>query len=203
MVHPFDDALRSRLRRALAGFERWERPSREGLRRAAVALVVVGDAQGRACVLLTQRAAELRAHSGQWALPGGRMDPGEDAEGAARRELEEELGYRAGELLGILDDYVTRSGYRITPVALWGSVEPILDRNPAEVSAAHIVPFEEIGVPRYAAIAESDRPVIELPFRGSHLYAPTAAMLHQMAALVRDGRIPRVGHLEQPVWAWS
>lgn len=202
MAQPFDDALRARLARDLGNFDRQEQPVRDDLRRAAVALVVVGDARGRAGVVLTERASGLRAHSGQWALPGGRMDQGEDAEGTARRELHEEVGYRAADCLGILDDYVTRSGYRITPVVLWGSAEPTLVPNEAEVAAAHLVPFERIGAPRFAAIAESDRPVIQLPFLDSLLYAPTAAMLHQLTELVRHGRVTRVAHLEQPVWAW-
>src|SRR5262245_1239327 len=61
-------------------------------RPAAVAVALVPDARGSASILLTRRAAGLRAHAGQWALPGGRVDPGESASRAALRELAEEVG---------------------------------------------------------------------------------------------------------------
>ena len=63
------------------------------LRAAAVAVVIISD-NGHASVLLTRRASSLRAHSGQWALPGGRMDLGEIAEEAALRELREEVNLK-------------------------------------------------------------------------------------------------------------
>src|SRR3954470_3629580 len=72
---------------------------------------------GGAALLLCRRASRLSRHAGQWALPGGRIDDGETALGAALRELEEELGLRLGpdSVVGWLDDYPTRSGYVITP----------------------------------------------------------------------------------------
>src|SRR3954452_7637562 len=87
---------------------------------------VAGPAGGPA-VLLTRRAARLRAHASQWALPGGRVDEGEEPVDAALRELREELGLDLGEsdVLGLLDDYPTRSGYVITPVVLWGGADPV------------------------------------------------------------------------------
>ena len=102
----------------------------EGGRPAAVALVLLPDDEGRACFVLTRRAARLSAHAGQWALPGGRLDPGETAEEAARRELHEEVGLDLGPdaVLGALDDYPTRSGFVITPVVLWAD-------NPGELTA--------------------------------------------------------------------
>ena len=108
----------------LARFERVA-ASPAGLKAAAVAVCVVRQ-QETPALLITQRADTLRSHAGQWALPGGRQEPGESAEDAARRELHEETGVsvRAGEVLGLLDDYVTRSGYLITPVVVWGGPAP-------------------------------------------------------------------------------
>src|SRR5581483_11819763 len=91
-------------------------PGADGL---ALSGSVAGTAGGPA-VLLTRRASRLRAHAGQWALPGGRVDPGEEPVTAAFRELVEELDLRLdpSALLGVLDDYPTRSGYVITPFVL-------------------------------------------------------------------------------------
>ena len=57
-------------------------------------------------------------------------------------------------------------------------------------------------MPRLVRIPESERPVIQLPLLGSLIHAPTAAVVYQMREVVLHGRPTRVGHLEQPVWAW-
>jgi 8-oxo-dGTP pyrophosphatase MutT (NUDIX family) len=202
----FDEALRGRARANLAAFER-RAISVDGRKAAAVALVLLADEEGRGCFLLTKRAPTLRAHKGQWALPGGRMDAGESALVAALRELEEELGLRLGEgtALGLLDDYPTRSGFVITPVVFWAEAPGPLTPNPAEVAHVHLVPLEHLDrpdVPRFISIPESDRPVIQVPLLGSLIHAPTAAVIYQMREVVSHGRPTRVDHLEQPVWAW-
>ncbi|MBI4271407.1 MAG: coenzyme A pyrophosphatase [Candidatus Rokubacteria bacterium RIFCSPLOWO2_12_FULL_71_22] len=206
MAHAFDEALRARASANLAGFER-RAAAPDGRRPAAVAVVVLSDEQGRACFLLTRRAASLRAHARQWALPGGRLDPGETAAAAALRELEEELGLRLppAAVLGLLDDYPTRSGFVITPVVMWGGrdVEPA--PNPAEVASVYRVPLADLDapdVPRLVSIPESDRPVIQVPILSSLVHAPTAAVLYQFREVVVHGRPTRVDHFEQPVWAW-
>src|SRR5436309_15652566 len=116
----FAAPLRETLAGHLARFERRSVPLGDR-RPAAVAVVVVPDEDGRAAVLLTRRASGLRRHGGQWALPGGRLDPGETPETAALRELEEEVGLTLppASLLGRLDDYPTRSGFVIAPVVAW------------------------------------------------------------------------------------
>ena len=91
--------------------------SKQELRPAAVALTIFsGD--GEAAIIITKRVSTLRSHGGQWALPGGRIDPGESPMQAALRELHEEvdLSLDHSNVLGTLDDYHTRSGYVITPV---------------------------------------------------------------------------------------
>jgi 8-oxo-dGTP pyrophosphatase MutT (NUDIX family) len=202
----FDEALLERARANLAAFDR--RPAAlEGRKAAAVAVVLLPDDEGRGCFLLTKRAPTLRAHTGQWALPGGRMDSGETPEGAALRELHEEVGLKlgAGTALGLLDDYPTRSGFVITPVVFWADDPGALSPNPAEVARVHLVPLEDLDapdVPRFVSIPESDRPVIQLPLLGSLIHAPTAAVIYQMREVVSHGRPTRVDHLEQPVWAW-
>src|SRR6202171_6661946 len=100
MVQPVDDPTRRNIAERCAEFARL--PAGEpapALKRAAVAIALVdaGDAADGTALLLTLRAAGLRAHRGQWALPGGRCDEGETQVEAALRELHEELGLELGE----------------------------------------------------------------------------------------------------------
>ena len=163
---------------------------------------------GGAAFLLCRRAPKLSAHAGQWALPGGRCDAGETASQAALRELHEELGLLLAEdsVLGLLDDYVTRSGYVITPVVVWGGGDVDLAPDPAEVAYVYRIGLHELcraDSPRFTTIPESDRPLVELPLGGDLIYAPTAAMLVQFRWVAIEGRVDeRVDGFEQPVFAW-
>ena len=167
---------------------------------------VAGTAGGPA-VLLTRRAARLRAHASQWALPGGRVDDGEDVVGAALRELREELdlALETSDVLGLLDDYPTRSGYVITPVVLWGGADPQMQPNPDEVLSVHRVSFRELcrpDSPRFVTIAESDRPVVQVAVGRDLIHAPTGAVLLQVRRVAIEGVLERVDGYEQPVFAW-
>ena len=167
---------------------------------------LVGVAGG-AAFLLCRRAAGLNRHASQWALPGGRLDPGEGPVDAALRELDEELGVRLDEssVLGLLDDYPTRSGYVITPVVVWGGGDLVLRPDPGEVLAAYRVGLHELcrdDSPRFVSIPESDRPVVQVPLGGDLIHAPTGAVLVQFRWVALDGRAgERVHEFEQPVFA--
>src|ERR1700682_2389637 len=118
---PLDDGLRARAVAHLNAFERRALPV-DGRRAAAVAGVLLRDEAGGACFFFPRGGAGRRHHGTPWALPGGRLEPGESALEAARRELSEEVGLALGPdaALGLLDDYPTRSGFLITPVVFWG-----------------------------------------------------------------------------------
>ena len=167
---------------------------------------VAGTAGGPA-VLLTRRAIGLQAHAGQWALPGGRVEAGEDSLAGALRELWEELGLNLadGDLLGRLDDYATRSGYVISPVVLWGGSDPILSPDPQEVRSVHRISFRELcrpDSPRFVSIPESNRPVVQMAIGGDLIHAPTGAILLQFRRVAIEGVLERVAEYEQPVFAW-
>ncbi len=212
----FSDELRALIAARLADFDVIRRASTPDLKRAAVAIVLVplhetdtAGKTGEAAFLLTARAMKLRAHAGQLALPGGRVDPGETIERAALRELSEELGIvlAPSAIVGRLDDYPTRSGYLISPIVVWTPPGTIATPNSAEVETVFRIPLAELRRPEALeifAIEESDRPVIRLflPTLAGRVNAPTAALLYQFREVALEGRPARVDHFDQPVWAW-
>lgn len=194
--------------------------SASGHRAAAVAVAITEEGWGaqlrgipqpgawstRAALILTRRAATLGNHAGQWALPGGRIDPGESPEQAALRELAEEVGLQlaSSAVLGRLDDFVTRSGYAITPVVVWAGAAKVLVANPDEVASIHRIPVAEFmrdDAPLLDRIADSEHPVLRMPVGESWIAAPTAALLYQFREVCIAGRSTRVAHFEQPLFA--
>jgi 8-oxo-dGTP pyrophosphatase MutT (NUDIX family) len=210
MTTPFNDATRRNIAARCAGFTRLpENAPAPALKRAAVAITLVeaGEGSGGTALLLTRRAAGLRAHRGQWALPGGRCDEGETPVEAALRELAEELGLELApaDVLGLLDDYPTRSGYLITPVVVWAAANAVISPNPAEVASVHRIALDELERPEafdFVAIPESARRVIRFRHAGQFIHAPTAALIYQFREVL-EGRNTRVAELEQPVFAWK
>lgn len=230
----FDGALRERISTNLAGHKR-RAVDVEGRRHAAVAVVLVDStsqdvvtwadgadanptadprlrperllsAAGGAAFLLCRRPVTMRLHAGQFALPGGRLEPGESVIEAALRETHEEVGLDLApdQVLGLLDDYVTRSGFVMTPVVVWGDAAQVRP-SPGEVMAVFRIGLHQLqrtDSPRFATIAESDRPVVSVPLGEALIHAPTAAVLVQLNWLGLLGRSDPVHDFEQPVFAW-
>ncbi|USQ74767.1 NUDIX hydrolase [Ornithinimicrobium cryptoxanthini] len=230
----YDVALRERFVANLAGHQR-RVVDLAGRRHAAVALVLVDStpdsaivwarhedgrsardarlphegllaAAGGAAFLLCRRPLAMRRHAGQYALPGGRLEPGEGAVEAALRETHEEVGADLGpdRVLGLLDDYETRSGFVMTPVVVWGGGVD-LRPDPGEVMAVFRVGLHQLqrsDSPRFESIPESDRPVVSVPLGSTEVHAPTAAVLVQLNWLGLLGRSDPVHDFDQPVFAW-
>lgn len=217
-----DDSLRQRLSGNLQNFT-VARLESSGLKKAAVALTVV-DYRNRgrlsglrsasdqaSALILTRRARGLNRHAGQWALPGGRLDAGESPEQAALRELREEVGLvcSKGDILGRLDDFVTRSGYHIVPIVVWAGSVSQLRPNSGEVASVHRISLLEL--------QREDSPILEPASHGeygageilymavgnSYIATPTAAILYQFREVAIQGQSIRVAHYEQPFFAWS
>jgi len=208
MIYPFGAAFRGLITRRFAAFTRTPPLDTPDLKRAAVAITLVesDDGSGETAFVLTRRGHDLRSHKGQYALPGGRCDEGEGTVAAVLREIEEELGLRlsADDVLGMLDDYPTRSGYLITPVVIWAEQTRSLLPNPEEVASVYRIPLAQIslaGAIDFVTIPESDRRVIRIRMNNFLVHAPTAAVIYQFHEVLA-GRQTRVSDLEQPVFAW-
>src|SRR6195256_5235719 len=186
MVRSFDDTTGRNIAGRCAAFTRASSGEAvAGLKRAAVAIALTeAEAGGGTTFLLPRRAATLRSHAAQWALPGGRCDHGETQAQAALRELHEELGVGLGEddVLGLLDDYPTRSGYLITPVVVWAAPSAAISPNPDEVASVHRIALGDIeraDAFDFTAIPESTRRVVRFRHAGQFIHAPTAALIYQ------------------------
>jgi len=204
----FNTDLRTRIERNFSTFER-RAIADQSLRQAAVAIVIVEGDDGQAALLLTTRPAGLRRHGGQYALPGGRLDEGETTHAAALRELEEELGLAFGgdRIIGALDDYPTRSGFRITPTVIWGGDAGAIHPDPDEVDQVYHIPLSDLLSPDIPHLepGPGDHPILSAPLAtiGHRVFAPTAAMLYQFREVALLGSDTRVAHYDQPTFAWK
>ncbi len=210
MSYPLNANLRDVIASNLTSHDRVSVADRS-LRKAAVALVVSAAQQDApSSIVVTLRASKLNRHGGQYALPGGRLDEGENVVDAALRETHEEVGLRldTSSVLGVLDDMVTRSGFVITPVVAWAGAGASFTPDPGEVAKLYRVPLHELdaaSIPEIVADRTGGKPVMSavFPTIGHRMYAPTAALLYQFREVCLHGRTTRVGDLGQPEFTRS
>ncbi|PEQ13305.1 CoA pyrophosphatase [Novosphingobium sp. PC22D] len=157
----------------------------------AAVLVTIVERE-RPGMLFLHRPSNMRAHAGQIAFPGGRVDPGEDAVTAALREAWEELGIdrAAVRVVGESDRYRTGSGYEITPVI--GVVSPDIEirPNPAEVAQWFEAPVDFVLDPanqQIKSIEWEDRThnFVEIDWEGHQIWGVTGAILHNLAGRLK------------------
>lgn len=204
------ESLRQQIADRLSSFDRRSN-SDSRLRQAAVALTILdGHEDDTASFLLTRRPKHLKRHRGQYALPGGRADDSETAIQTSLRELREEVGIDLPEsnVLGLLDDYQTRSGFNITPVVLWAGSNVEIIPDPNEVAKVFRIPLNDLKSPNIPVLEHSDEsefPVLSTPLAtlGHRIFAPTAAFIYQFREIVLFGRHTRIEHFDQPKFAWK
>ena len=150
---------------------------------AAAVLIGITD-RPQPGLLLTVRHENMRTHAGQVAFPGGRVDPGEDAIGAALREAKEELGLdpSLAEPVGRLDDYRTVTGFVVAPII--AVVPPDLDLSPHEPEVADWfeAPLAFLLDPenqqiQTAVFGGRERRYWQIEWNGRRIWGATAAML--------------------------
>ena len=215
----YDSLLKDRILQNLSNFNSLP-IEQEASRQAAVAITIVEynndesvygmDIQGiqssEAALILTRRASRMSNHAGQWALPGGRLDGDETPEEAALRELSEEVGLSLTEdyILGRLDDYVTHSGFVISPIVIWGGENCELTANPSEVAGIHRIPVIEFlreDAPFLEHDPATDDQILMMPVGYSWIASPTGAVLYQFREVTLLGRDTRVSHYKEPYFA--
>ncbi len=196
------ETLRELLSENLSQFHR--RPLNLDTAAHAAVSITVMPYRSEPHIVLIKRARRGR-NSGHWALPGGRVESGESVQDAGLRELAEETGIRATprDVVGVLDDYRTTSGFVITPHVIALTQTHALHRDPKEVHSIHPIPLRRLltpDLPRWRP-QPGQPPLLQMPLRHDIvIHAPTGALLLQFRDVALLGHPTRVADLAQPEW---
>ena len=142
---------------------------------------------------LTQRTAHLPSHAGQVSFPGGKIEHSDaSVEAAALREASEEIGLKAedAEVLGRMDDYITGTGFHISPVVALLRPATVFSKAPAEVQDVFCLPFATLLDPaqpreRVATLRGQERRFLVWPHEKYVIWGATAEILKNLARLLR------------------
>ncbi len=167
-------------------FEDWSAVVVEHFRPAAVLIAMTEREEPG--MLLLHRPSNMRAHPGQIAFPGGKIDPGESAEEAALREAWEELGIKPEQvqIVGKGDVYRAHSGFEITPVIATVPADIEIVPNPTEVAqwfeapVAHMLHGDN-HLERWVEWEGGMRPYYEIPWQEHNTWGVTAAIIVNLA----------------------
>jgi len=168
----------------------WRVPDGVAMRAAAVLIAVTDrpDHPDGPGVLMIQRPTNMRAHPGQAAFPGGKIDPGEAPIAAALREAHEELGIDPGlvRVVGATDEFLTGTGYAITPVLAVVPGEIAITPNPGEVAQWFEPPFGYVldranQARRRAQWGGHTREYVEIMWSGHRIWGVTGAIIANLS----------------------
>jgi len=160
---------------------------------AAVLIPIISREYGLT-VLFTQRTSHLTDHPGQISFPGGRAEP-QDAtmEETALRETEEEIGLHRAHvsLLGRLPEYITRTGFRVTPVVGWAEPDFSLTLDAFEVEEVFEVPLAFLLDPanhqhKSMMWDGQERYFYAIPYQSRNIWGATASMLRSLYMALTD-----------------
>ncbi|SLN34650.1 CoA pyrophosphatase [Oceanibacterium hippocampi] len=168
-------------------------PSGKKMRPAAVLVPIVDRPEGQS-VLLTRRTPHLTKHAGQISFPGGRMEASDaNPVETALRETEEEVGLDRGriDVIGVLQTYLTVTGFSVTPVV--GRVTPpfALTADPNEVAEIFEVPLAFLMDPanhrRHSGFYNGLRRYWHaMPYNEYYIWGATAGMLMDLYRRLDD-----------------
>ena len=176
-------------------------------RHAAIAIIIGADQDGEdSWFILTKRAAKLRRHAKQWALPGGRIDEGETPYEAAIREAKEEidLTLTKDHCLGELPSYLTQTGFLMTPFLFWIDAGPTLTADPVEVDEIFTIPLALLAADDAVVMIndlEDAPPLLRLYVGENRIHAPTGALLYRLRQSILLGDHAPLPRFREPGWA--
>jgi ADP-ribose pyrophosphatase YjhB (NUDIX family) len=171
------------LREPLRAFLSSRAPKRLRGGKPAAVLVPLVERAGEAHLWLLRRPDAMRRHAGQVAFPGGKTDKGDlTPRATALREAEEELGIDAArvDVLGQLDDYVTITGFVMTPILAWLPPDMTMTPNASEVARVFAAPLSTFFGPKSGIF-----PRRGWTFDGELVWGATAAVIGGLVDVLR------------------